>query len=132
MKKITTSSSKCNIRTLFEFLICSVLIGWLFIQAFSYATTPEHHYVATVTEKKKIPTGGGGRTWLPLVVTSLADGEEHIFQVTNSYSHLHFASSKLYNSIEVGKTYTFNVYGYAKEDFKQYETILSVEEFASQ
>lgn len=129
MKKITTSSSKCNARTLFSFLIVSALIGWLFVQEFSYATAPEQHYVATVIEKKEIPTGGA--LWLPLVVTRLADGEEHIFQVTNSYSHLNFSSSKLYDSIEVGKTYTFNVYGYAKEDFQQYENILSVEEIAS-
>lgn len=131
MKKFTTSSSKCNPQTLFEFLIVSALIGWLLVQAFQYATTPEQHYIATVTEKKEIPTGGGGKTFRPLVVTRLADGEEHIFQVTDSLSHLRFASSKLYDSIDVGKTYTFRVYGYTDEAIEQYENILSVEEIAS-
>lgn len=126
MKKNLQQFFKCDPRALFQYLIAVALIGFLFIQAFQYATTPEQHYIATVTEKKKIPTGGGGKTFRPLVVTRLADGEEHIFQVTDSPSHLRFASSKLYDSIDVGKTYTFRVYGYSDEAIEQYENILSV------
>lgn len=129
MKKLQ-KFCKLNLQEAFAFLLVCALIGFLFIRAFSYATTSNHSYTATVTETKELPTGGG----LPkhLVVTRLVDTNEvHVFEVSNSFLRFRFDSSKVYNSIEIGKTYIFNVYGYCNEDFREYENILSVEEVSS-
>lgn len=119
-------SKSFNTRALFSLLVCSILIGWLFVHAFSYATTT-CSYTATVTDVKSY-SGEGGVHYL--VVTDLADsGETHVFEFVVSPLKALFNSSEDLSNIEIGKSYIFNVYGHNRTKFlKEYETIASVKE----
>lgn len=128
MEKNLQQFFKCDPRALFQYLIAVALIGWLFVQAFSYATTPEKSYTATVTDVKSY-SGEGGVHYL--VVTDLADsGETHVFEfVVSPLKSLFDSLEDLSDSIEIGKSYIFNVYGHNRTKFlKEYETIASVKE----
>lgn len=64
-----------------------------------------------------------------LVYTKLLDtGEIRVFQITDSISRMRFDSADRYDSIKVGKSYRFEVYGMREEHLSNYENIIAISE----
>lgn len=115
-----------------QLILCAFLIFCLLgycTRCFSHTSSNEASYTAIVT---KLVVKNYDNASKFLVYVRLVDtGEIHVLQITDSFSNWLFDSSKLYDSIEVDKTYIFTVYEYKNKLLSEYENILSIEEVSS-
>jgi hypothetical protein len=63
-----------------------------------------------------------------LIFTKLSNGEVRVFENTDSLIEGKFNSSDVYGSIEKGKTYKFETYGWRLPFFSAYENIIGAKE----
>lgn len=80
----------------------------------------EETVTATVTDKERITKQDNSYY---LVFT-----DNEVFSVEDSWAKWRWDSSDLYGDIEIGKTYTFTVYGWRVPFLSWYRNILVIEE----
>lgn len=105
--------------------ICIILICMI-IAIDSYhvvaKTYPRQNYVGTVTDKT-ITKRDGDREDVYLVSTKNSSGETHVLEITDSLLLWRFNSADLYDQIQVGETYEFEIAGSRNYLFNWYPNI---------
>jgi hypothetical protein len=92
------------------------IVGFAFSLFFPYFTKGE--VIAKIKKTERVYSQGSSKY---LVFT-----DKEVFQNTDSLSYLKFNSSDIYGSLEIGKTYKFEVYGFRLHLFSSYRNIISV------
>ncbi len=103
-------------------LLVALPLGW------AYETQTTNVEVGTVTNQY-IKRNGWGRTAKDtfFVVIQKNDGEKEIFENSDSLFQWKWNSSDFQQELEIGKTYTFKVYGYRVPFLSWFRNIYSFE-----
>lgn len=88
----------------------------------------DHTYTITVTDKERVNANNAVSKYL--IFGTDENGDNKVFENTDSFLRFKFNSSDIYGEMEVGKTYEITVIGYRVPFFSAYENIIEIEEIS--
>ena len=105
-------------------VIISVICIILIISITNTLYFNDHVVTVTVTDKGIKQTNNGSKY---LIYCTKANGEVETYEITDNFARGQFDSSNKYGTIQIGKTYNFNVIGVRIPYLSQYANIIGIE-----